>query len=212
MRRVVLYSVLLVFCVGMVLQAPKALAATANTGSSTTQVAVTSNGPVMEDYTPPIMAGASPTEVRIAKAVRHQLLTIPLPYYGTFDAIEYSVQDHTVTLSGWVTPVHAWTAHTAVNVVKRIEGVDKVVNNIKVLPTNPLDAQARGQVLRAFLNAGPLAEYFWAISPDIRIIVDNLNLTLTGYVNSEADKNLAGITALNVPSLFQVHNDLQVVK
>jgi hypothetical protein len=194
------------------LPGPQALAATPDKTPSTSSVAVTSNGPVMEDYTPPIPAGVSPAEVRIAKAVRHQIVTLPLTYYGKFDDLEYSVQGSTVTLSGSVTPIHAWTRHDVVNAAKRIEGVKNVVDNVKVLPTNPLDAQARRQVLRALLNSGQLTQYFWPISPSIRIIVKNLNLTLKGYVQSESDKNLATITALNVRSLFQVHNDLQVVR
>jgi hyperosmotically inducible protein len=180
--------------------------------NGTSSVAVTSNGPVMVDYTPPIPAGASSTDVRIAKAVRHQILTLPLPYYGKFDDLEYSVQGGTVILSGSVTPVNGWTPHDAMNAVKRVEGVSKVVNNVKVLPTSPLDQQAREHVFRALVNQGPLAQYFWPISPSIRIIVKNLNVTLKGYVQSEADKNLATIATENVGSVFQVHNDLQIVR
>lgn len=212
MRRLVLYSALLMFVAGMMLQGPQALAATPDTAPSASSAAVTSNGPVMLDYTPPIPAGASATDVRIAKAVRHQILTLPLNYYGKFDDLEYSVQNGAVTLSGSLTPVHAWTGHDAVNAVKRIEGVSKVVDNVKVLPTSPLDQQARRHVFFALANQGPLAQYFWPISPSIRIIVKNLNVTLKGYVQNESDKNLATIATENVRSVFQVHNDLQVVR
>ena len=62
------------------------------------------------------------------------------------------------------------------------------------------------------MDAGGLSQYFWQAAPSIHIIVDNLHLTLKGYVDSEGDKNLAGIAAKEVRSLFSVTNDLQVVK
>jgi hyperosmotically inducible protein len=122
------------------------------------------------------------------------------------------VQGRTVTLRGYVTSEHSQTKEDAERAVKRIEGVDNVINNIKVLPPNPLDDQARRQVLRALTNAGGLSQYFWQAAPSIHIIVQNLHCTLVGYVNSEGDKNLAGITANQVRSLFSVTNNLQVIK
>ena len=109
-------------------------------------------------------------EGRIAKQVRHELLL--LPYYSLFDDLEYSVQGHTVTLSGYVTSVHAATKSTAENVVKHIEGVDKVVNNIKVLPPSPFDQEARERVYRSLVRTGSLSRYFWEASPSIHIIVE----------------------------------------
>jgi hyperosmotically inducible protein len=46
----------------------------------------------------------------------------------------------------------------------------------------------------------------------IRIIVKNGHVTLEGVVDSEADKNVAGIRANTVPGIFSVTNNLQVVK
>ena len=96
--------------------------------------------------------------------------------------------------------------------VKHIEGVDKVVNNIKVLPPVPLDNQVRAQTYAAIARTGSLSRYFWEAAPDMHIIVDNQRVTLVGIVNSEGDKNLATIAANTVPGVFQVTNDLRVVK
>ena len=73
---------------------------------------------------------------RIVKEVRHEL--VMLPYYGVFDNLSYKVDpDGTVTLIGQVAkPV---LKSDAENAVKRIEGVEKVVNNIEVLPLSPSD-------------------------------------------------------------------------
>jgi osmotically-inducible protein OsmY len=46
--------------------------------------------------------------------------------------------------------------------------------------------------------------------PSIHIIVKNGNVTLEGVVDSEADKNLAGIRANQVPNVFSVKNNLVV--
>ncbi len=211
MQRLMLFSSLLLFSTAALAQTAQPAQTPVGTQTAQSETIISSNGPVVEDHGKHIAATPEDAvEAKIAKQVRHQLLMLPLPYYGMFDDLEYSVQGRTVTLSGWLTPVHSGTKQDAANAVKRIEGVDKVVNNIKVLPTNPLDNEARQRVFRALATQGPLAGYFWPISPDIRIIVENLNVTLKGYVNNEADKNLATIATKNVRDVFTVTNDLQV--
>ena len=171
---------------------------------------ICSGGPVVADYGKKLQGLGNSSEAKIAKEVRHELLM--LPYYSLFDDLEYCVQGRTVILSGSLTSQHSETKRDADAAVKRIEGVEQVVNNIKILPPNPDDERAREQVYRRLTNAGGLSQYFWEAAPSIHIIVDNLHLTLKGYVDSEGDKNLAGITAKEIPSLFSVTNDLQVVK
>jgi hyperosmotically inducible protein len=135
-----------------------------------------------------------------------------LPYYSLFDNLQYSVQGRTVTLTGALTSNHAITKNSAENAVKKIEGVDKVVNDIKILPPSPGDQQARERVYHALNNMGGLSQYFWEAAPSIHIIVENQRVTLMGYVNSEADKNMASIAAKQVPGIFEVTNELRVVK
>jgi hyperosmotically inducible protein len=154
-------------------------------------------------------ANGHPTEMKIAKEVRHELLM--LPYYSLFDDLEYSVQGRAVTLSGSVTSDHSQTKQDAERAVKSIEGVESV-NNIQVLPPAQFDQQIREQVYRRLNNAGGLSQYFWQAAPSIHIIVANSNVTLKGYVDSTGDKDLAGITVKEVPDVFNVKNELQVVK
>jgi hyperosmotically inducible protein len=170
---------------------------------------IASNGPVIADYGKHITEG-DPAEAKLAKQVRHELLL--LPYYSLFDDLEFSVQGRTVTLSGYVTGVHAVTKSEAEHAVKHIEGVDNVVNNIKVLPPSPFDDQVRARTYRSLSRTASLSRYFWEASPSIHIIVDNQHVTLRGIVNNEGDKNLASIAANTVPGVFQVTNDLRVVK
>jgi len=167
-----------------------------------------SNGPVVADYGRDVYPNT--VEGHIAKEVRHELLM--LPWYSLFDDLEFSVQGRTVTLSGTLTSEHAITKSEAEATVKHIEGVDKVINNIKVLPPSPLDQEVREKVYRAISNTASLSRYFWQAAPAIHIIVDGQRVTLKGYVNNEADKNLATIAANGVPDVFQVTNELRVVK
>jgi hyperosmotically inducible protein len=177
--------------------------------ASTAIAQISSNGPVVKDYSIPLST-ENPAEAKIAKEVRHEILM--LPWYSLFDDIEFTVQGRTVTLSGFVTGEHAGTKSDVEKVVKHIEGVDKVINNIRILPPSPLDDQVRRQVYTALTRTGGLSRYFWEAAPSIHIIVENQRVTLAGFVNSESDKNLATLAANGVPGVFQVTNNLRVVK
>src|SRR5271167_1592470 len=114
---------------------------------------ITSNGPVIADYGKHI-TDEDPVAAKIAKEVRHELLM--LPWYSLFDDLEFSVDGRTVTLSGYVTGVHAATRSDADSAVKHIEGVDKVVNNIKILPPSPFDDEVRRQTYEAIYRTASL--------------------------------------------------------
>jgi len=100
----------------------------------------------------------------------------------------------------------------AENVVKRIEGVEKVDNQIEVLPTSPMDDELRLKLYRAIYGYGPLEKYSLGVQKPIRIIVKNGHVTLEGVADNEGDKNLAGIRANGVSGVFSVKNNLTVEK
>src|SRR6266571_6466433 len=131
---------------------------------------------------------------RIAKEVRHEL--VMLPYYNVFDNLAYKVDGSTVTLMGQVT--RPTLKSDAERVVKSIEGVDKVVNKIEVLPLSPNDERIRLAVYRAIYGNTSLQRYGLQAVPPIHIIVNNGNVTLEGVVASEADKNIANVQANGV--------------
>lgn len=211
MQRLVLFSLLLAVTAGAVAQTSQTVqsGATAQTDISS-EAAISSNGPVVAGFGNKLPSNGHPAEMKIAKEVRHELLM--LPYYSLFDDLEYSVQGRTVTLSGSVTSEHGQTKQDAERAVKNIEGVENVINNIQVLPPAPFDQQIREQVYRRLNNAGGLSQYFWQAAPSIHIIVVNSNVTLKGYVDSSGDRDLAGITVEEIPNVFNVKNELQVVK
>jgi len=146
------------------------------------------------------------SQERIIKEVRHELLM--LPYVTVFDYLAYKVDGFTVTLIGQVTKPS--NKSDAENVVKRIEGVEKVDNQIEVLPPSGMDDRLRQHLYRAIYGFSALQRYALGVQKPIRIIVKNGHVTLQGVVDSQADKNLVGIRANGVSGIFSVDNNLQV--
>ncbi|HEU5409896.1 MAG TPA: BON domain-containing protein [Candidatus Acidoferrales bacterium] len=145
-------------------------------------------------------------EAWLKQEVRHQLLL--LPWYTVFDQLAYSVNGYTVTLTGAV--VNPTLKSDAENAVKHIEGVEKVVNQIHVLPNGSMDNQIRRAEYRKIYSQPQLFRYGVGNLQSIHIIVENGHVTLTGYVDSDTDKNVAGMMAKSVPNVFSVKNDLAV--
>ncbi|HXE14917.1 MAG TPA: BON domain-containing protein [Bryobacteraceae bacterium] len=146
-------------------------------------------------------------ETRIAREVRHQLVT--LPFYGIFDDLAFRVDGDTVTLMGSV--VRPTLKSSAENVTKNVEGVNKVINNIKVLPLSSMDDQIRMAEYRAIYGDPTIGtRYGYRAIPSIHIIVNNGHVTLEGVVANEFDKNLINTRANGVPNVFSVTNNLVV--
>jgi len=144
---------------------------------------------------------------RIIKEVHHEL--VMLPFYGVFDNLAYKVDpDGTVTLLGQVS--RPTLKSDAEGAVKGIEGVEKVVNNIEILPTSLNDDRIRRAAYRAIYGNSVLSQYQLRAVPPIHIIVKNGNITLEGVVARQMDKQIAGIQANGVHGAFSVTNNLAV--
>jgi hyperosmotically inducible periplasmic protein len=147
-----------------------------------------------------------PATARINKEVRHEL--VMLPYLDVFDNLAYRVDGNCVTLVGQVTRPTLKT--DAEKVVKGIDGVDKVDNQIEVLPLSPNDDRLRRSLYRAIYGFSSLNRYALPVIKPIRIIVKNGNVTLEGVVDNQADKSVAYIRANGVHGVFSVTNNLRV--
>lgn len=144
---------------------------------------------------------------RVQREVRHELNM--LPYVTAFDYMAFKVDGSTVTLLGQVTrPV---LKSDAENVVKKIEGVEHVNNEIEVLPPSSQDDRLRLRLFRAIYGYSALQKYELGTLKPIRILVKSGHVTLAGVVDSAGDKNLAGLRANSVSGIFSVDNQLQVV-
>ena len=209
-------SLFLSLCAALLLS-PMLLAAQ-NNNSTPQKNSADQNNP--DTWTPEL--GAT-----IVKQVRDKLLS--LQDYDVFDSLRFAIKGKTIILMGYASrPI---LKSEAENVVKRIEGVESVDNQIKVLPTSPNDDRIRIGVYRRIYSQPALRKYVGSpvgfgrfpsvameaggITQDpplgyhaIHIIVDNGHVILTGSVNSEADANIAQIQANSTPGVFSVENDL----
>jgi hyperosmotically inducible periplasmic protein len=144
-------------------------------------------------------------QARLEREVRHELVL--LPYYDVFDNLEFKVNGSSVTLMGQVTtPTLKSGAEVA---VRQIEGVERVDNQIEVLPLSPNDDRVRVAVYRAIYGAPGLDRYAMRAVPSIHIIVKNGNVALEGVTATEMDKTLAGAKANGVSGVFAVTNNLR---
>jgi hyperosmotically inducible protein len=172
--------------------------------------------------------------LRIVQEVQKKLQG--LSTYSVFDWITFGVQGKTIILKGYAS--RPTLKSDAENAVKRIKGVENVVNQIEVLPNSPNDDRIRAAVYNRIYTQPTLAKYnanqgslARALGPGgpsvalmaggitndppigfhaIHIIVKNGNVALYGVVNNETDKAIAGMQANSAPGAFSVDNDLIV--
>lgn len=151
--------------------------------------------------------GSSTTGSYLGDQVRRQLNK--LPFITVFDRMDYEITGDTVRLTGAVT--RPWLKSGAEAVVKKIEGVSTVINQIEVLPLSRFDDQIRGATYRAlFHRNSPLHRYNVGSNGSIRIIVSNGHVTLEGFVTSKMDSQLAEMAARQVPGTFSITNHLKI--
>ena len=159
-----------------------------------------------KNHNDPYVTGPA-NESKLAREIRHEL--VMLPYYSIFDDLAFRIDGGTVTLLGAV--VRPTLKSDAENVVKRLEGVSQVTNQIEVLPLSPMDNQIRVAVYRAIYGDPMIGDrYGHRALPSIHIIVKNGTVTLEGVVANQGDKNLINIRANGVPNVFKVSNNLIV--
>jgi len=165
---------------------------------------------------------------RINNEVRHQLAI--LPYNGVFDNLKFQVDGNVVTLLGQAS--RPTLKSNAERIVRRIEGVTTVINQIEVLPLSPNDDRIRAAVYTQLYRTPALQKYTSnrtepilrnslsnriSITNDppigyhaIHIIVKNGSVTLEGAVAARGDRDIANIKANTVSGVFAVTNNLRV--
>jgi hyperosmotically inducible protein len=147
--------------------------------------------------------------LRIEADVQRQLFS--LPYYTVFDFLAFRVEPGgTLRLLGQV--VRPTLKDDAERRVKGIEGIDKVINDIEVLPVSPTDDAIRLAVARNIYRSDALDRYGFGSQPSIRIIVKNGRVALEGVVDNESDKSVAGLKAREINGVFDVKNNLTVAR
>lgn len=131
--------------------------------------------------------------------------------YGTtaFNAFTIGVENGAVTLGGIA--YGSSDKDSALSLVENYSGVKDVIDNIEVAPVSPMDDKIRLAEARAIYGFPQLNKYAIDPAKPIRITVVNGNVTLSGVVDSQADKDVANIRANSVSGVFKVVNNLEVV-
>jgi len=148
------------------------------------------------------------TEKTLEEKVYSQILS--LPNYGVFDSISFEVDGSTVYLAGKIR--NGVNRKAAARRIAKLDGVEKVVNNIELLPPSSFDDRIRRQAVRSIANTGGVYRYLVGVTPSVRIIVHRGHLTLVGNVSRKSDSRLLNIIAQGLPNVFSVTNNLNVEK
>lgn len=126
--------------------------------------------------------------------------------FTIFDDVSGRVESGIVTLQGKVTM--PYKKAEIERRIARIDGVREMKSTIQVLPVSQFDEDLRYRVARAIYGNPSFWNYAAMSNPPIHIVVENGRVTLTGVVNSEADKMLARSLATGLGEL-SVKNELR---
>ncbi len=155
------------------------------------------------------VAGVTVSDAQLQKTLAKKLAYDRVGYRdNAFNNLTLAVQSGTVTVGGET--VNYSARDSALATVQRMPGVKDVVNEVKVLPTSIFDDQLRIRTARALYRDSVLARYATDPVDPIRIVVDNGHVTLYGTVQSQMDKNIAGLRANGVFGAFSVDNKIVV--
>ena len=147
------------------------------------------------------------TDAAITAQVRHEV--VMYPYYTIWDDVSYRVNNGQVELIGAVN--QPFKKSDIERLVKGIPGVTSVTDEIRVLPLSDMDDRLRLQVASAIYRDSSMLRYAMEPLKPIHIIVENGHVTLTGWVATDMDKQIAGMRASTAGMSFgQVVNNLQV--
>src|SRR5438034_7145045 len=147
------------------------------------------------------------TDADIARNVRHEILMYPR--YTLWDDISFRVDSGSVEILGAVS--QPYKKQDIQRLVQSVPGVASVSNELRVLPVSFHDDSLRLQVARAIYRDPTLSRYALGAVPSIHIIVENGHVTLTGAVNSNLEKQVAGMRASGAGLSFgAVDNRLEV--
>jgi osmotically-inducible protein OsmY len=156
------------------------------------------------------VAGPTVEDVTLRDKLSEKLAYDRIGYStNAFNAFTIGVQKGAVTLGG--TAYGPADKDSALSLVENYPGVKDVIDNIEVAPVSPMDDRIRLAEAQAIYGFPQLNKYAIDPAKPIRITVVNGNVTLSGVVDSEADKDVANIRANSVTGVFKVTNNLHVV-
>jgi hyperosmotically inducible protein len=152
-------------------------------------------------------AAADNENLQLFRDVQKQVLRYT--HFTIFDSVNTQIDDGVVTLTGWVTM--PYKSNDLERRVSRVDGVTKVINNLKELPVSQFDDELRIRIARAIYSSPHFRGYGSMVNPPIHIIVERGRVTLEGVVNNDVDRMIARSIASSFLS-FDLKNDLKTTR
>ena len=150
----------------------------------------------------PVFAADS-DNLQLFRAVQKQVLQYN--HFTIFDNVNVQVDNGAVKLTGKVTM--PFKIDDIESRVRKVPGVQRVVNQLEVLPVSQFDDELRYLIARA-IYTNPSFSNYSRVNPPIHIIVDRGRVTLEGVVLSNVDRMLARSIATSF-NAFEVKNELK---
>ena len=153
-----------------------------------------------------------------------------LPNYGVFDFLAFERDEDSVILMGYV---YSGTLKSdAAKATRQVAGIDEIGNRIETLPASQNDDRIRWSTFYRIYTDPFLSRYapggaqgarhetvrysrFPGLQPlgryPIHIVVKHGRTTLAGVVDNDGDRMIAEVRAREIPGVFEVRNELEVV-
>ena len=147
---------------------------------------------------------ADSANLQTLRAVQKQVLEYP--HFTIFDTVNAQVDNGTVRLTGKVTM--PYKRDDIENRVRQAAGVQRIDNELEVLPVSQFDDELRVGIARAIYSNPAFRQAAVMANPPIHVIVENGHVTLDGVVLNDLDRAIARSIAGSFPA-FSVDNQLK---
>jgi len=154
------------------------------------------------------VAGPNVSDEQLEQKLASKLRFVRVGYDSTFNYFALGVKDGVVTVEGQDRT--GVGRDEAMADIANMPGVKDVIDNVTIAPVSNMDDGLRLRAARAIYRDPVLSKYALDPARPIRIIVANGHVTLYGSVDSQMDKNVAGLRANQLFGAFSVQNNLTV--
>ena len=147
---------------------------------------------------------ADPGNLQTFRAVQKQVLLYP--HFTIFDTVNLQIDGDAVKLTGKVTM--PYKRDDIERRVRQVAGVQRVDNDIEVLPVSQFDDDLRIGIAHAIYSNPAFRSFAAMANPPIHVIVENGHVTLDGVVLNEVDRAIARSIVGGFPA-FSFKNQLR---
>lgn len=145
------------------------------------------------------------SDAEVVEAIRKAILRYP--YYSIFDSVRFGVENGQVLLLG--STYQPWRRTEIEKRVSKVKGVRELNSEITVQSVSIFDERLRRRLARRIYRDPLFIQYANRANPPIKIIVNQGEVILAGYVASRVEQALLGHIARGFLS-FGVDNQVKV--